>query len=140
MKKLIAARPILYRGRMYERGEQLPGDDAKMVDAWLKHGSAKLTGCCAAEPQSAAESGSAGDDVPPTETGADGTHAPDGMSTARLDPVQLETLKIAELRQLAADMGVDISDVKTKADIIAAIAGAEVSVHATAENENGGAQ
>lgn len=140
MKKLIAARPILYRGRMYNRGEQLPGDDTKMVDAWLRHGSAKLTGCCTAEPQSAAESGGAGDDTPPAETGRDSTQTQNDVTTARLDPEQLETLKIAELRQLAADMGVDISAAKSKQEIVAAIASVDVAIPADAENKNGGAQ
>lgn len=137
MKKLIAARPILYRGRMYERGEQLPGDDAKMVDAWLKHGSAKLTGggaTVAPEPETDAGV------TPPADKGADGAHAPDDATTARLDPAQLETLKIAELRQLAADMGVDISAAKTKQDIVDAIASVDVTIPPDAENENGGAQ
>ena len=136
MKKLIAARPILYRGRMYERGEQLPGDDTKMVDAWIKHGSARLTGDDAATPPPKSGSSAA----PPVETGADGTQAPDVVTTARLDPEHLETLKIAELRQLAADMGVDISASKTKQDIVAAIASVDVAIPSDAENENGGAQ
>lgn len=29
MKGLIAKRPILYRGRMYRDGENLPGDDTQ---------------------------------------------------------------------------------------------------------------
>lgn len=41
MKKLIAAMPILYRGRMYQTGDRLPGDDANMVEAWLRNKSAK---------------------------------------------------------------------------------------------------
>lgn len=44
MKGLIAKRPILYRGRMYKAGENLPGDDAKMVAAWLENDSAELCG------------------------------------------------------------------------------------------------
>lgn len=34
MKRLIAKRPILYLGRMYQEGEALPGGDAK----WWTHG------------------------------------------------------------------------------------------------------
>ena len=52
MKGLIAKRPILYRGRMYKAGENLPGDDAKMVAAWLENDSAELCG----EAKSAARS------------------------------------------------------------------------------------
>lgn len=42
--KLIATRPILYRGRQYKTGEQLPADDAKMVAAWIEYKSAKWEG------------------------------------------------------------------------------------------------
>ena len=41
-KKLIAARPIQYMGRTYDRGDTLPAHDPRMTEAWLKHGSAKL--------------------------------------------------------------------------------------------------
>lgn len=41
-KKLIATRPIQYMGRTYATGEVLPAYDARMTEAWLKHGSAKL--------------------------------------------------------------------------------------------------
>ena len=44
MKGLIAKRPILYRGRMYRDGENLPGDDTRMVAAWLENDSAELRG------------------------------------------------------------------------------------------------
>ena len=44
MKGLIAKRPILYRGRMYQAGDNLPGDDARMVDAWLENDSAERCG------------------------------------------------------------------------------------------------
>lgn len=40
-KKLIAARPIQYMGRTYDRGDTLPAHDPKMTEAWLKHGSAE---------------------------------------------------------------------------------------------------
>jgi len=40
-KRLIAARPIQFRGRTYERGDALPAYDTRMVDAWLKAKSAK---------------------------------------------------------------------------------------------------
>lgn len=41
-KKLIATRPIQYMGRTYAAGEALPAYDARMTEAWMKHGSAKL--------------------------------------------------------------------------------------------------
>ena len=44
MKKLIAQRPIQYMGRTYERGEAIPAQDPKMVEAWLKANSATWTG------------------------------------------------------------------------------------------------
>ena len=40
MKKLVALRPIHYRGRTYKRGEPIPANDAVMTAAWLKAGSA----------------------------------------------------------------------------------------------------
>lgn len=40
-KKLIAARPIQYMGRTYDRGDTLPAHDPRMTEAWLKHGSAE---------------------------------------------------------------------------------------------------
>lgn len=40
MKRLIALRPIHYRGRTYKRGEAIPANDAVMTAAWLKAGSA----------------------------------------------------------------------------------------------------
>ena len=40
-KKLIASRMILYRGRLYNPGEELPADDNEMVASWLLYKSAK---------------------------------------------------------------------------------------------------
>ena len=39
--KLVATRPIIYQGRQFATGEQLPNYDEDMVEAWLKYGSAK---------------------------------------------------------------------------------------------------
>ena len=114
MKGLIAKRPILYRGRMYRAGENLPGDDTRMVAAWLENDSAEL---CGAEQAGEGETG--------------------GMIAGHLDPKDLEGLKKADLERMANDMGLDISKAKTKADLIAAITAAEV--YAPAEDENGGA-
>lgn len=52
MKRLTANRPIQYMGRTYDRGETIPAHDGKMVDAWLKAGSAKWENT---EPQEAAQ-------------------------------------------------------------------------------------
>lgn len=46
--------------------------------------------------------------------------------TAHLDPAQLEEMKVDDLKQLAADMRVDTTGFKKKADYVAAIAAAEV--------------
>ena len=127
MKGLIAKRPILYRGRMYRSGENLPGDDTRMVAAWLENDSAEL---CGAE-QDTAMGGreEAREQAGEGETG--------GMIAGHLDPKDLEGLKKADLERMANDIGLDISKAKTKADLIAAITAAEV--YAPAEDENGGA-
>lgn len=124
MKRLIAKRPILYLGRMYQEGEALPGGDAKMVDAWVRNKSAEWSG----ENDKTAQDGTQG-----TQDGQDG-----GMIAGHLDPKDLESLKKADLERMATDMGLEISEAKTKADLIAVITAAEV--YAPAENENGGAQ
>lgn len=157
MKGLIAKRPILYRGRMYRDGENLPGDDTRMVAAWLENDSAEL---CGAE-QDTAMGGREEAQEPPRGAGEhpggirgyrEGQGAADGGQEAReqagegetggmiaghLDPKDLEGLKKADLERMANDMGLDISKAKTKADLIAAITAAEV--YAPAEDENGGA-
>lgn len=145
MKGLIAKRPILYRGRMYKAGENLPGDDAKMVAAWLENDSAELCGEtksddrggqeAAQEPENAPEVSEAqGGQEPPQEGGTEDG----GMIAGHLDPKNLEDLKKADLERMATDMGLDTSKARTKADLIAVITAAEV--YAPAESENGGAQ
>ena len=131
MKGLIAKRPILYRGRMYQAGDNLPGADARMVDAWLENDSAERCG----ESQNNAPDGAKG-----TQDGAQNTQDTQdgGMIAGHLDPKDLESLKKADLERMATDMGLEISEAKTKADLIAVITAAEV--YAPAENENGGAQ
>ena len=42
--KLVALRPILFRGRQYRTGDRLPADDQKMVEAWIQYKSAKWEG------------------------------------------------------------------------------------------------
>ena len=146
MKGLIAKRPILYRGRMYQPGDQLPGDDTAMVSAWLENKSAEQYGDEQEQPQEPenvqevsedqdAENGAQGGQERPREgkTEADGE-----MIAGHMDPKDLEDLKKADLERMATDMGLDISKAKTKADLIAAITAAEV--YAPAEDENGGAQ
>ena len=142
MKGLIAKRPILYRGRMYRDGENLPGDDTRMVAAWLENDSAEL---CGAEQDTAmggreeAQEPPRGPENTPEVSGdTEGQGAETGgMIAGHLDPKDLEGLKKADLERMANDMGLDISKAKTKADLIAAITAAEV--YAPAEDENGGA-
>ena len=55
---------------------------------------------------------------------------PPGEVLGHLDPAQLESMTIPELKKLAEDMGVDIKGLKAKADIIAAIVAVEVSAPA----------
>lgn len=153
MKGLIAKRPILYRGRMYQAGDNLPGDDTRMVEAWLENDSAERSGeaqdnaTAAQEPpkepekgrevseDKGAEDAAQGTQEPPQEGGAE---AGGGMIAGHLDPKDLEGLKKADLERMATDMGLDISEAKTKADLIAVITAAEV--YAPAEDKNGGAQ
>lgn len=151
MKRLIAKRPILYLGRMYQEGEALPGGDAKMVDAWVRNKSAEWSG----ENDKTAQDGTQGtqdgqDGAQGTQDGQDGQDGTQGtqdgtqgtqdggMIAGHLDPKDLESLKKADLERMATDMGLEISEAKTKADLIAVITAAEV--YAPAENENGGAQ
>lgn len=101
MKKLIAKRPVLYLGRMYDAGDTLPANDQKMVTAWLNAKSAEWGRQEAQESSQEAE-----------------------MVEGHLDAEQLDTMKKAELEQLAADLGVDISNAKNnreRAELIAAV-------------------
>ena len=164
MKRLIAKRPILYLGRMYQEGEALPGGDAKMVDAWVRNKSAEWSGENAKTTQGGqdgtqgtqdGQDGTQGtqDGTQGTQDGQDGQDGTQGtqdgtqgtqdgqdggMIAGHLDPKDLEDLKKADLERMATDMGLEISKAKTKADLIAVITAAEV--YAPAKNENGGAQ
>lgn len=146
MKKLIAAMPILYRGRMYQTGDRLPGDDANMVEAWLRNKSAKWDGAEDQEPPQDGRKAVEVSQAPEPENGAQNEPEPteegenEGGRTisGHLDPEDLADLKKADLERMATDMGLEISEAKTKADLIAVITAAEV--YAPAENENGGAQ
>lgn len=55
---------------------------------------------------------------------------PPGEVTGHLDPAQLESMTVPDLKKLAGEMGVDIKGCKDKAAIIAAIAATEVSAPA----------
>lgn len=146
MGKLIAKRPILYRGRMYQAGERLPGDDARMVDAWVRNKSAEWDGKTAQEPHQEPENapevsegqGAGNEAQGGQEPHQEGGTEAGGMIAGHLDPKDLEGMKKADLERMATDMGLDTSKAKTKADLIAVITAAEV--YAPAEDENGGAQ
>lgn len=140
MKRLIAKRPILYLGRMYQEGEALPGGDAKMVDAWVRNKSAEWSGENAKTAQDTQGTQGTQDGQDGTQGTQDGTQGTQdgGMIAGHLDPKDLESLKKADLERMATDMGLEISEAKTKADLIAVITAAEV--YAPAEDENGGAQ
>ena len=123
MKKLIAKRPVLYLGRMYDAGDTLPANDQKMVTAWLNAKSAEWGG------QEAQESAEQADGSQGSQEQNEGQEAEENgqeaeMVEGHLDAEQLAAMKKAELEQLAADLGVDISNAKNnreRAELIAAV-------------------
>jgi len=130
MKKLIAKRPVLYLGRMYDAGDTLPANDQKMVTAWLNAKSAEWGGQEAQESrQEAQESAEQADGSQGSQEQNEGQEAEENgqeteMVEGHLDAEQLATMKKAELEQLAADLGVDISNAKNnreRAELIAAV-------------------
>lgn len=130
MKKLIAKRPVLYLGRMYDAGDTLPANDQKMVTAWLNAKSAEWGGQEAQESrQEAQESAEQADGSQGSQEQNEGQEAEENSQEAEmveghLDAEQLATMKKAELEQLAADLGVDISNAKNnreRAELIAAV-------------------
>lgn len=130
MKKLIAKRPVLYLGRMYDAGDTLPANDQKMVTAWLNAKSAEWGGQEAQESrQEAQESAEQEDGSQGSQEQNEGQEAEENgqeaeMVEGHLDAEQLATMKKAELEQLAADLGVDISNAKNnreRAELIAAV-------------------
>lgn len=130
MKKLIAKRPVLYLGRMYDAGDTLPANDRKMVTAWLNAKSAEWGGQEAQESrQEAQESAEQADGSQGSQEQNEGQEAEENgqeaeMVEGHLDAEQLATMKKAELEQLDADLGVDISNAKNnreRAQLIAAV-------------------
>ena len=130
MKKLIAKRPVLYLGRMYDAGDTLPANDQKMVTAWLNAKSAEWGGQEEQESrQEAQESAEQADGSQGSQEQNEGQEAEENgqeaeMVEGHLDAEQLATMKKAELEQLAADLGVDISNAKNnreRAELIAAV-------------------
>lgn len=102
MAKTIANGPILYLGRMYQKGDALPCHDQKMVEAWLKAGTASAVVVSDLE----------------TTTEPEATADEDEMAMSR---EALEGMTVAELKTMAEQLGVDVSKVTLKADIITAL-------------------
>lgn len=129
MKKLIAKRSVLYLGRMYDAGDTLPANDQKMVTAWLNAKSAEWDGQEAEEGRQEAQEGAKQADgsqgsQEQNEGQEDEENGQEEMVEGHLDAEQLATMKKAELEQLAADLGVDISGAKNnreRAELIAAV-------------------
>lgn len=53
-----------------------------------------------------------------------------------LDKTQLDEMKFDDLKKLAADMGIDITGIKKKADLVDAIAAVEVEPGEPVDDEN----
>lgn len=129
MKKLIAKRPVLYLGRMYDAGDTLPANDQKMVTAWLNAKSAEWGGQEAQESrQEAQESAEQADGSQGSQEQNEGQEAEENgqeeMVEGHLDAEQLATMKKAALEKLADQLGVDISGAKNnkeRAELIAAV-------------------
>lgn len=85
-----------------------------------------------ATPAEGEESGGAGVYRP------DGAEGAEGEETAYLDPEQLKELTNAKLRELAEDMGIDTSKLKTKPQLIAAIANVPLEDAIPEDGEDGG--
>ena len=137
MKKLIAKRPVLYLGRMYDAGDTLPANDQKMVTAWLNAKSAAWDGQEAGERHQEAQ-----EDAEQADGSQGGREAQENgqeakMLEGRLDAEQLATMKKADLEKLADQLGVDISSAKNNKERAELIAAAPVQAPA---NETGGAR
>lgn len=133
MKQLIAKRAVLYQGRQYEPGEPLPAYDTKMVDAWLRAGTAKLVSDANPEETPAGDdNGQNGhDDLQNGQGGQEGTEDAQGapeMVDGHLDPAQLASMSKEDLERLAKDMGVDLPRGAAKALIVEKLAAATVQV------------
>ena len=74
MKKLIAKRPVLYLGRMYDKGDTLPANDQKMVTAWLNAKSAAWDGQEAKESRQEAQESAKQADGSQDSRGQNGGH------------------------------------------------------------------
>ena len=104
------------------RGEQCEVSDAEAARL-IGLGVAK----CAFSAPTAPETAPA--DVPATAEGNDTPTAETqqgGSGTAHLDPNQLQDMTVAELKKLAADMGIETKQLKTKDELVEAICAEDV--------------
>ena len=150
MKKLIAKSPVLYMGYMHSVGSELPANDRKLVEAWLRAGTAEWTG--GAETAPAAESTAPlaeqvlcalatfgvtavddtgayiGDAALYEQLAAIAKNDESDASTvnSHLDAADLKTWKKADLDKLAEELGVDISECRNNEERAAALAAVEV--------------
>jgi hypothetical protein len=67
MKMLIAKKPVLYKARLYNSGEELPAGDERMTAAWLRAGTADWMLGADAPTEADDDDGSSG----PQKTGSD---------------------------------------------------------------------
>lgn len=113
----IANKPVRF-DRDYQVGEVIPQEviDPKMVRKLIEIG--KIV-----------EADLPAKNEPDMPAGGE----PDEMLTGHLDTDTLMDWKNAELEKLAADLGVDISKAKSKAERVQLIAAAEVQVSAESE-------
>ncbi len=167
MERLIANVPIMYMGRTYPKGAALPATDPVMVKAWQEAGSASVVdetatdavatldgvkGAASMEAVAALVIGYAeATNIPVDEVVADlldrleatGAIAPVALA-ATLDATALEGMKVAELKAMAADMGVTLPSKADKAEIVAILAAVEVepgeAVEADQEDAETGGQ
>ena len=137
MKKLIAKRPVLYLGRMYDKGDTLPANDQKMVTAWLNAKSAAWDGQEAEESRQEAQEGAEQADGSQDSQGQnEGQEGKENGQEAKmveghLDPDQLSTMKKSDLEKLAEQLGIDISGAKNNKERAELIASATVQVPET---------
>lgn len=137
MKKLIAKRPVLYLGRMYDAGDTLPANDQKMVTAWLNAKSAAWDGQEAGERhQEAQEDAEQADGSQDSQGQNEGQEGKENGQEAKmveghLDPDQLSTMKKSDLEKLAEQLGIDISGAKNNKERAELIASATVQVPET---------
>lgn len=103
---LIANSLIEYGGKTYRPGSELPDIDGQTRALWLTQGFA-VPG-------------------PDNESPAGGEPPAEPPLTGTIDPAQLEEMTVAELKQLAADMELDVKACKVKADYVAAISAVQV--------------